>query len=215
MFPRAPEKPEATTLSQTYRDLQGAGSDQCPSAEALATVAVGDAPASDRDRIADHAVSCRRCSEDLQILMRTHLEAQAAPAPRRLAHRTWIAAAAIAAIAVGALLWTRTNQPDESLRGDRPRQQTVVTPLDGATLASPPEKLRWLPQPGAESYRVKLYDASGEAVWESERVVEPSVTLPPSAAPRLQSGRSYFWTVVVEMPLEKQRLGPYSFRLRR
>jgi hypothetical protein len=216
MFPDSPGKPEATTLSQTYRDLQGPGSDQCPHAEALASVALGEAPASERDRIADHAVSCRRCSEDLQLLMRTHVEVRGAPAPRRLALLTWISAAAIAAIAVGALLFMRTSRPEDALRGGRaPQEAALVEPADGATIAAAPETLRWPAQPRAEGYRAKLFDSSGETIWESERVTEPSVALPRSAASRLQPGQGYFWRVDVEMALEKRRLGPFSFNLRR
>ena len=217
MYPWSPEKPEVTTLSQTYRDLQGAGSDQCPSAEARAGVAVGEAPEPDRDRIADHAVSCRRCSEDLQILMRTHLEAAGAPAaPRTIRRMMWLSAAAIAVIAAGAVLVLRTSRPVEVVRGGRAlREAALVTPHDNATLPAAPEKLIWPAQPGAESYRAKLFDASGQGIWESERVAEPSVAVPPTVASRLQSGQGYFWAVDVEMPFEKQRLGPYSFTLRR
>src|SRR5215470_14258937 len=138
MSPRSPEKPEVTALSQTYRDLQEPGSDRCPSAEELASVAMGDAPGGDRDRIADHAVSCRRCTENLQILMRTHLEAAGTPEPRKLASLTWIAAAAIAAIAIGAVLWTRANRPDEALRGGGASVPGLFAmPVDGAVLAEP------------------------------------------------------------------------------
>jgi hypothetical protein len=217
MSPWPPEKPEATTLSQTYRDLQGAGSDQCPSAEALAAAAVGDAPASERDRIADHAVSCRRCSEDLQILMRTHLEATgASAAPRPMRRMMWLSAAAVAVIAAGAVFVLRTSRPVEVVRGSRAlREAALVTPRDNTTLSAAPEKLIWPAQPGAEGYRAKLFDASGQAIWESERIAEPSVTLSASAAASVRPGQGYFWTVEVELPLEKQHLGPYSFTLRR
>src|SRR5262245_4232151 len=91
-------------LARTYRDLQAPGSDACPDAEALVELVLGETPAGKRESLADHVVSCRRCSENHQILARTNEEA----APRIRAERSfpvrWVAVAAVVLAAAGAVL---------------------------------------------------------------------------------------------------------------
>jgi hypothetical protein len=88
-----------------------------------------------------------------------------------------------------------------------------VIPESGAELASPPTEFAWPPQPGAEAYRVQLFDASGAVVWRSERLAQARFDLPLKERGRLERDRVYFWTVEVEGPLDKRRLGPFTFRL--
>src|SRR5437762_670503 len=89
--PRA--RAEERELARAYRELQQAGSGGCPDAETLAGLVLKDVPPEKREALADHVVSCRRCSEDYQILSRTDVEAS--PLRRRLDPRAWIAAAGI------------------------------------------------------------------------------------------------------------------------
>jgi hypothetical protein len=98
---------------QAYRRLQEAGSDACPPEEALAALAVGEAPEEQRAALADHVVACRRCAALYRDLLDLHQEAQRAGAdvpatspapatalPRRRAAWAVAAAAAVAAVSL-------------------------------------------------------------------------------------------------------------------
>jgi hypothetical protein len=166
----------------------------------------------EREKFADHIVSCRRCGPDYQILLRTHAHSQAALSQGRMSRPVWITAAAVLIAAAGAILIWQSRRPSEALRGVPPPQ--LVSPPRGSRLASPPGALAWPTQTGADGYRVRLFDASGQTLWESGRLAAPTAELPEAARERLAAGQSYFWSVEVEMPLEKTRLGPFSFTIR-
>jgi hypothetical protein len=85
---------------QAWRGLQEAGSPSCPPEEALAALAVGEPEPEERLALADHVASCRRCAALYRDLLDLHREAQrAAPAAGRSeAGRTWVLAAALAAL---------------------------------------------------------------------------------------------------------------------
>lgn len=99
-----------TDLSRTYQDLQSEGSAQCPSAETLAALTLGELPAAERERLADHAVGCRRCSRDAQILLRTHQEASHRLSSRFVRARWLGIAAAVTLIAAGGLLFRSARE---------------------------------------------------------------------------------------------------------
>jgi hypothetical protein len=198
--------PEEAALSRDYRELQTPGTDQCPSLEELASLALRETPAGQRESLADHIVACRRCSESYQILARTHQEIAGA----RPARSPWIAAAALALLAAGGVVLWRSARREDVYRGSA-RQSPVVVPADGASSIAAPNVLRWAVQPQAESYRVKLFAADGQALWQSDVVAVNQARVPEDVRSRLGAGKSYFWSVEVRMPLETQRLGPFSF----
>ena len=212
MSPR-PREPEDTLLARAYRELQIPGSDQCPDADALAALAVGETPTGEREGLADHVVSCRRCSESY----RSGADSRAGVPTRagaRSWHPGWIAAAAIALVAAGGVIVFRSARREEALRGSGRETAGSVAPADGAALANPPAVFRWPPQPQAEGYRVKLFASNGDTVWEGDAGAVHRLEVPEAAKSRLRPGQSHFWTVEVQMPLETQRLGPFSFTLR-
>jgi hypothetical protein len=209
------EDTETPLLRQANEGLRSPGSAACPDADELAALAVGQT--ANRERIADHVVSCRQCGADYRILLELHKEASPPLRPRASA-LAWLAVASVVlAAAAGALLVLRAGRGaggEEAIRGTAAGRIAIsVVPAAGATLGEPPARLAWPGQKSAEGYRVKLFGASGETLWESERISTPSIDIPPAAL-SFGSGRSYFWTVEVETPLEKARLGPFWFTLR-
>ena len=209
------EDGETQLLRQAHEGLRSPGSAACPDAEDLAALAIGET--ANRERIADHVVSCRRCGANYRILLDLHKEASP-PLRPRVSALAWIAVASVAlAAAAGVLLFLRAGRGtggEEAIRGTAASRIALsVVPAAGATLGEPPTRLAWPGQKSAEGYRVKLFGASGETLWESERVSRPSIDIP-HAALSFEKGRRYFWTVEVETPLEKTRLGPFWFTLR-
>ncbi len=178
----------------------------------MTELAVGDLSGPERERLADHVVACRRCSEQYQILARTHAQALGQQSRTR-ALLPWITAAGIAIAAAAGVLIVRSVRPEDALRGVRGTPGAVV-PGDGTRLGEPPAILRWPAQPGSEGFRVRLFTSAGDALWEANAGDLQQLAVPESVRSRLRAGQSYFWTVEVQMPLEKQRLGPFTFTLR-
>jgi len=164
--------------------------------------------------LADHVIACRHCSDAYRILARTHEETRQAPGASRLAWRA-AAAAAIALLAITGVLLLRSNRPvpGDAVRGVAATSSAVV-PGDGAMLGEPPAELRWPARPAAEGYRVRLFDSAGSAVFEADAGTAQRLALPDAVRSRVRAGGSYFWTVEVRTPNERQRLGPFSFTLR-
>jgi hypothetical protein len=53
-------------------------------------------------------------------------------------------------------------------------------------------QLQWFGIPGADRYRVRLFDAEGELLWEAQGT-DTALALPDSL--HLTAGRRYYWTV--------------------
>jgi hypothetical protein len=159
-------------------------------------------------------VACRRCTEHFQILARTDAETRRAPGSSR--RPWWLAAAAIAVVALAAgVLISRSAAPrSEAVRGTSLATAGAVVPKVGSRLDAPPREFAWTPPSGASSHRLRLFDASGHRVWESDALGEPRAPLPESVAGALSDG-SYFWTVEVETAAGAEKLGPFPFDLAR
>jgi len=205
---------ERTALQAAFRRLQTGRTDACPSEATLAAFVLGDLSGEDRSRCADHIPSCRACTADYRALAEVHAQASEELRPRDRRRAAWVAAAVVALAVAGALIVARSGRREESFRGTTPAAASVE-PADGAALARAPAALHWPAQRDAEGYRVKLFASSGDAIWEEDAPKGDRIDVPEAVRSRLEPGRSYFWTVEVRLPLERQRLGPYTFTLSR
>jgi hypothetical protein len=99
-------EPETADLRRAYRDLQEAASGACPPPETLAALATGELAGEERQRLADHVVRCRSCTDNTQILMQTDAEAGGArrAAGTRVARASGLLAAAVAFLVAGGIL---------------------------------------------------------------------------------------------------------------
>src|SRR5262249_5752198 len=185
-----------------------------PSDDTLAAFVLGDLSGEDRSRCADHIPSCRACTADYRALAEVHAQTSAALRPRDGWRAAWVAAAVVALAVGGALIVVRSGRREEAFR-ETPPAAASVEPADGATLAHAPSALHWPVQRDAEGYRVKLFGPSGDAIWEMDAQKADRIEVPEAVRSRLEPGRSYFWNVEVRLPLERQRLGPYTFTISR
>jgi hypothetical protein len=104
-----------------------------------------------------------------------------------------VAAAAALLIAVG--LWQLI--PDQASTGPVLREPAITTapapmPVAPVGQVARVASISWTSVPGADRYRLTLFDVGGEVVWETEGADTASI-LP--AAVRLEQGESYFWKV--------------------
>jgi hypothetical protein len=184
----------------------------CPSPEQLTALAIGEMLEPERSRLADHVVACARCAADWRILSETNCDL--APQPRRGIRWFALAAAAAVLVVVGLLVIRPSAPRPEAVRGKGAASESAVVPKAGSRLDAPPREFAWTPPAGASSHRLRLFDASGRRVWESEPLVEPKATLPEAVGAALPDG-PYFWTVDVETAAGAEKLGPFPFDLAR
>ena len=202
---------EAAAWRAAYREGLPPLGEGCPGDEALAALVAGELAGAERALVADHVVACARCPAVVRTLRELHGEARRVEDAWRRRRTLPFAAAAALVIAAGVAFFTQRPVPDEALRS--PGGAAAVSPGADALIAAAPTELRWPSQPDASAYRVRLFDATAELVWEAPAVAAPPLELPAELAGRLRSGSSYFWVVEVEGSAARPRLGPYWFHL--
>jgi len=206
---------DLSALRRAYRSLLTERSDACPDGDAMVELVAGDLPGEERERLADHIVACRSCASDYRRLREVHALASARIRPAHSRRPIWIAVAACTLAVAGTLIAVRSARHGETLRGAAAEAASAVTPPDGVALDAPPPVFRWPAQKGAEGYRVRLFSSAGDELWQADAGLEDRIAVPAAVAGRLPRGAGYFWTVEVRLALETQRLGPYTFSLKR
>jgi anti-sigma factor RsiW len=157
-----------------------------------------------------HLSTCPRCRGLLKATTAALDDAAVAsavgPITRGTAPRRWVRWAvplgAAAAIFL-ALLWPRNARrsgPTPDLR--EPALTSAVAPLAIAprALVARVDRFVWFSVPGAERYRVRLYDDQGTVVWRGEST-DTAVALPDSV--RLRPFAPHFWRVEAETELQR------------
>jgi len=182
----------------------GAPPSECLDAIALAELADGRSdPARHASRIA-HVAGCARCREQLSSIVRLLSDEEVAAELRPLnpatvpgrARHGWIRAAPLVAAAV--IVAIALPRYVRSTRVTPVHRESTDAVGTGPAVLSPTgdvkeaRVLRWSALPGADRYRVTLYDASSRVVFETE-AQRTSVVLPDSVT--IVPERSYLWKV--------------------
>ena len=184
---------------------------ECLDEMAIAELAEGVATDDARVAATAHLVTCASCRSQLSELRATLDDAAIVAAlPRTGATRrlrsTFIgglsaAGLAAAAVLVFALAPNLTRHEMGAPRRDETaapmRDETgafVVAPVAVAPvdLVSDSLVFRWSSVPGANRYRLRVFDAEGIVVWETQT---SDTTAAPPAAITLQRGARYLWKV--------------------
>jgi hypothetical protein len=170
----------------------------CLDDDLIASLVDGTIDPAQRAATLPHLASCARCRGAVASIARTVSNPDVVRA-RRSAFETWrpvvyrIALPIAAAVIVVVLV--RPGRDQEA--ADRHRAPTIeaapapraVFPVE--TVDSVPE-LRWTSVAGADRYRVSLFDAGGQVLYERQ-MADTFAILPDSIA--MRSGTLYLWKV--------------------
>ncbi|MGD2122589.1 MAG: zf-HC2 domain-containing protein [Gemmatimonadota bacterium] len=140
-------------------------------------------------RVESHLAACPTCREELIDAM------EVLRSPRR--SRWTILAPAAAAVAAVVLLVTWPQGPNPPTGRPAHREspsEAVVTPVPVSPIGTVDivEAFRWEGFPGADRYRVTLFDAEGSVLWKP-LTEQSEIELPDSVT--LTIGQPYLWTV--------------------
>lgn len=210
----------------TYRRLQSEGTPSCPGTERLCALVLGELAEKERLELADHVVSCKRCSETMRDLLELHGEAApelsiAAPRPasawRALGGWRLAGAAAVVGLALGLTFVARRSPappaaPHPAVRGSA-GAVVGLEPEDRATLSLPPARLEWPAEEGVEGYSIVLYDFEATPLWESPLVSVPAIEIPEAVRAQIASGGTYYWRVTSLTGIERRQSDLHSFTL--
>lgn len=203
---------------------------RCPPADWLVAAAARELPESRREEVAAHLATCPDCAAEYSLAreLRGWAEETASRGARpprarsRVVAGPWVSArvrrwlpvaAGIAFVVVGLAVFElrRLDPEPREVRGVTAPAEWRVSPADEARVRGRPERLEWPAIPGAESYRVVLYDHESRQLWQSERLEQNAVELPGEVA--VAPGRVYYWRVFARRELSEERSPLFSFRL--
>jgi hypothetical protein len=169
---------------------------ECLDDDIIAGLADGTLDPALRATVLPHLAACRRCRTTLASVTRALAEpavargiSAAERGPRRL-YRVALPLAAAAVVLL--LLWAPGRENvGPGHRGDEPVVTTPVPVSPVGTVAAA-SVLVWTRVPGADGYRVTLFDAAGRVAYET-RATDTAAALPDSLV--LVAGRPYLWKV--------------------
>jgi hypothetical protein len=148
----------------------------------------------DRERFQAHLAECRECRQEVTSARRLTMSR-----PRQRGRSIVLAAAAL----LVAVLLTRglgdaggspqsEAQRPSAERARGTRAIDIVSPGDGATIASSQVEFAWRGRPGGFMYRLTLSTDDGRTLWTGD-TRDSSLALPSNVV--LDRGRRYFWFV--------------------
>lgn len=169
----------------------------CPDEFVIADFVDSHLPLQSRAPVVAHLLTCARCRALVKATSDLAANAVGHSGQARRRGLRWTLPVGLAAAAVLVLLLLPRGLNDNSTPGLREPTVTStiapapITPAPGASVARV-DSLVWSSVPGAERYRVRLYDGEGSVLWTVE-TNDTSAALPDSL--RLQPRVSYFWRV--------------------
>ena len=155
------------------------------------------APA-ERDRVEKHLSVCPECRGE--VIEVAHV---ARTLPRR---RRWhwlapaVAAAAVILFIVATSKGIQQFAPDTGHRGEQGTAPVAPVPVAPAGPVATVDTLLWSSVPHTNRYRVRLFDADGAMIWQTQ-TRDTAVALPTSV--RLNPGIPYYWRAEARVGVER------------
>lgn len=194
LAPHAPGDPPATP--------------DCIDDDTLAALAEGTLEADIRAAVLPHMSACMRCRSQVASVARALADPQVAREIRtaeggrrgRVRRTAW-AAVGVAAAAVLVLIAMPARFEESA-----PHRAPPITAAPAPEAIGPvgpvadAPSLRWTPVSGVDRYRIALFDAGGEVLYEAE-LAGTVATLPDSALPA--PGETYWWQVEARIGFDR------------
>jgi len=157
-------------------------------------------------RIESHLARCAECREEVSEASRL---VRSLPARRHWRGGAIGAAAAAAVLFI--FLWPRTTHDASNRSGSdvpmavehrgAPTQASAAPrPISPVGLIDSVPSFLWSSIAEARRYRVRVFDADGNVLWERETA---DTSLPVPSSSHLEKGRSYFWRVEAETGFDR------------
>lgn len=149
----------------------------------------GASDAAERDRVAGHLADCPACRRELG-----ELRAALRAVPRRGVPLVPVLATAAALVLV---VWGTSldRTPGPVTRDEALTEALAPAPRVPIGAVSGVDSLRWTSVPVAAHYRLTLFNAEGQALWQATQS-DTVVALPTSLL--LLPGATYYWQVKAE-----------------
>lgn len=170
----------------------------CVDDDTIAALAAGTLSSEQRAGVLPHVASCARCHALLASVARALADDGVAREVRAIDNAGWrrvsrivlpLAAAAVLLL----LVWPRgLDDGGPGHRGPAIIVATAPVPISPVGAVAEAARLQWAAVPGADRYRVTLFDAGGGVLYETQ-LPDTVAALPDSIA--LAPGRPYLWKV--------------------
>lgn len=175
-------------LQELYREAMAARDAShdasCPDPDALQALVERDGREETRLATLDHALSCRSCSRELELLRALRAGAPAARRPR-ISTPWLVAASVVVAVAAGTIGIRSMATPEPVLRGPSDQGVALIAPAPNASV------LRWHAAPRAVAYVVEVMDAQG-AVLAADTTIDTTFALPSSVRTASAAGEQWW-----------------------
>jgi len=169
----------------------------CLDDDTVAALAAGTLDAAARARALAHLAACARCRHAVASVARALSDPAVAREVtaaerrgRRLPYGLALSAAAAAILLL--LAGPRLLDLGRPVHRAPPLTAAVPVPASPVGVVADADTLRWLAVPGADRYRVTLFDAPGAVLYETQ-LADTVAILPDSLV--LVPGRPYLWKV--------------------
>ena len=169
----------------------------CLDDDTIAALAAGTVDGTARGRALAHLAGCARCRHAVASVARALTDpvvarevAAAERRGRRLPYRLALSAAAAAILLL--LAGPRLLELGRPVHRAPPLTGTVPVPASPVGVVADADTLRWFAVPGADRYRVTVFDAPGAVLHETQ-LADTVAVLPDSLV--LVPGRPYLWKV--------------------
>ena len=150
----------------------------------------------DRPRVEAHLADCDECRAE--VVEAKHI-VSTLRGTSKVTTKRWLGVAAAAAVILLVAVPRHTREPD-TVHREAPVMTTIAPhALAPQGLTSGPLVLRWTSVPGADGYRVRVFDERGSVLFERET----KDTVAPVAA-TLGTGTRLFWKVEAQTGFDRR-----------
>jgi hypothetical protein len=177
----------------------------CLDEHLLAAIAGGDLAPHEREPLWRHLSECAHCRRVVASVASALASEDVREATAHLAapgRRRWIRFAVPlgAAAALLVLFTPRTPVSPPEHRDSPTVSGTAPVAIAPTGVTTAVRVLRWHPVPGADRYRVTVFDDGGGVVWEG--TLSDTVAALPEEVP-LEAGRAYYWIVAARTGFDR------------